>query len=45
MMVVEKAQQLLEHHKHEALRTLNALTEAPLKGLLRRVVSRMLGGV
>lgn len=44
MMVAEKAAQLLEHYKNEAVRTLNPLTCAPLKGLLRRTTSRMLGG-
>ena len=44
LMVVEKAEQLLEHYKNEAIRALNPLTSAPLKGLLRRTTSRMLAG-
>jgi geranylgeranyl pyrophosphate synthase len=42
LMVVEKASQLLEHYTNEAARTLNVLESAPLKGLLRRVLTRML---
>ncbi|MCF7849335.1 MAG: polyprenyl synthetase family protein [Kiritimatiellales bacterium] len=45
LMVVEKAQQLLEHYKNESIRALNPLQSAPLKSLLRRVASKMLGGV
>ena len=44
LMVLEKAGQLLEHYKNEAIRALNPLTNAPLKGLLRRTTSRMLAG-
>jgi geranylgeranyl pyrophosphate synthase len=44
LMVVEKASQLLEHYTHEAARTLNALQRAPMKGLLRRILAKMLGG-
>jgi len=43
-MVEEKAAQLLEHYKHEAVRALNPVRSAPLKGLLRRVAAKMLGG-
>jgi geranylgeranyl diphosphate synthase type II len=45
LMVVEKASQLLEHYKNEAVRALNPLQNALLKTLLRRVASKMLGGV
>jgi len=45
LMVVEKASQLLEHYKNEAVRALNPLQNALLKRLLRRVASKMLGGV
>lgn len=45
LKVDEKAAQLLEHYKNEAIRALNPLKSAPLKGLLRRVVARMLGGM
>jgi len=44
LMVVEKAEQLLEHYKNEAVRALNPLQSALLKSLLRRITSRMLGG-
>ena len=44
LMVVEKASQLLEHYKNEAVRALNPLQNALLKTLLRRVASKMLGG-
>jgi geranylgeranyl pyrophosphate synthase len=40
--VEEKAHQLLEHHRNEALRALNPLEHAPLKGLLRRMVKIIL---
>ncbi|WP_372807065.1 polyprenyl synthetase family protein [Pontiella sp.] len=42
LMVVEKASQLLEHYKNEALRALNPLQSAMLKTLLRRVAAKML---
>ena len=42
MMVEEKAAQLLEHYKNEAVRALNPLACSPLKSLLRRTTSRML---
>ncbi|MBN2163598.1 MAG: polyprenyl synthetase family protein [Pontiellaceae bacterium] len=42
MMVEEKAAQLLEHYKNEAIRALNPLASAPLKSLLRRTTSKML---
>ncbi len=44
LMVEEKAAQLLEHYKNEAVRALNPLKSAPLKSLLRRVATKMLGG-
>ncbi len=44
LMVAEKAAQLLEHYKNEAIRALNPLESAPLKRLLRRVAANMLGG-
>jgi geranylgeranyl diphosphate synthase type II len=45
LMVVEKASQLLEHYKNEAVRALNPLQSAPLKSMLRRLATKMLGGV
>ncbi|VGO17518.1 Hexaprenyl-diphosphate synthase large subunit ((2E,6E)-farnesyl-diphosphate specific) [Pontiella desulfatans] len=42
LMVVEKASQLLEHYKNEAVRALNPLQSAMLKTLLRRVAAKML---
>lgn len=42
LMVVEKASQLLEHYKNEAVRALNPLQNALLKTLLRRVAAKML---
>lgn len=42
MMVDEKAAQLLEHYKNEAIRALNPLASAPLKSLLRRTTAWML---
>ena len=45
LMVVEKASQLLEHYKNEAIRALNPLKNALLKSLLRRVTTKMLSGV
>ena len=44
LMVVEKASQLLEHYKNEAIRALNPLQSAPLKSLLRRITTKMLEG-
>jgi geranylgeranyl pyrophosphate synthase len=44
LMVVEKAGQLLEHYKNEAVRALNPLKNALLKSLLRRLTTKMLGG-
>ena len=41
---VEKASQLLEHYKNEAIRALNPLESAALKTLLRRLASKILGG-
>ncbi|MBN1673079.1 MAG: polyprenyl synthetase family protein [Kiritimatiellae bacterium] len=40
--VEEKARQLYEHYKNEAIRSLNPLGHAHLKGLLRRIVGRIL---
>jgi geranylgeranyl pyrophosphate synthase len=45
LMVSEKAAQLMEHYKNEAIRALNPLKSAPLKSLLRRITTKMLGGV
>lgn len=45
LMVVEKASQLLEHYKNEAVRALNPLQNAMLKTLLRRIASKMLDGI
>ncbi|MCF7817052.1 MAG: polyprenyl synthetase family protein [Kiritimatiellales bacterium] len=45
LMVVEKASQLLEHYKNEAVRALNPLQNALLKSMLRRVATKMLGGI
>lgn len=42
MQVVERAQQLLEHYKNEAIRSLNPLDNSHLKSLLRRIVGRIL---
>jgi geranylgeranyl diphosphate synthase type II len=44
LMVVEKASQLLEHYKNEAIRALNPVKNALLKTLLRRITSNMLDG-
>ena len=41
--VIEKADDLLEAYKEEAIRSLRFLTNATLKGLLRRVVGKILG--
>lgn len=40
--VEDKARQLLEHYKNRAIRSLNPLRDAPLKGLLRRIIRRIL---
>ena len=45
LMIPEKAAQLLEHYKNEAIRALNPLKNSLLKSLLRRVTTKMLGGV
>jgi geranylgeranyl pyrophosphate synthase len=45
LMVPEKAAQLLEHYKNEAVRALNPLKNALLKSLLRRITGKMLDGV
>lgn len=45
LMVSEKAAQLLEHYKNEAVRALNPLQNALLKSLLRRVTSKMLSAM
>ena len=42
LRVEEKARQLLEHHKNEAVRSLSPLRNAHLKGLLRRIIGRIL---
>jgi geranylgeranyl diphosphate synthase, type II len=42
--VEEKARQLLEHYRNEAIRSLSPLRNAPLKALLRRLVGKILGG-
>lgn len=44
LMVSEKAAQLLEHYKNEAIRALNPLKNALLKSLLRRITTKMLDG-
>ncbi|HOW65118.1 MAG TPA: polyprenyl synthetase family protein [Candidatus Paceibacterota bacterium] len=43
LKVEEKARQLLEHYRNEAIRSLSLLQNAQLKGLLRRLVGRILG--
>jgi geranylgeranyl pyrophosphate synthase len=43
LKVEEKARQLLEHYRNEAIRSLSPLQNAQLKGLLRRLVGRILG--
>jgi hypothetical protein len=43
LKIEEKARQLLEHHRNEAIRSLGDLKNAHLKGLLRRLVGRVLG--
>lgn len=41
--IKEKAWQLLEHHRNEAIRSLSGLQDSQLKSLLRRLVGRVLG--
>jgi geranylgeranyl diphosphate synthase, type II len=43
LKVEARAQQLLEHYRNEAIRSLSGLTHSHLKGLLRRLVGRVLG--
>jgi len=43
LKVEEKARQLCEHYKHKAVRTLSPLKSAPLKSLLRKVISQIVG--
>jgi geranylgeranyl pyrophosphate synthase len=43
LKVEEKARQLLEHYKNEAVRSLSPLRNSQLKTLLRRLVGRILG--
>lgn len=40
----QKARQLLEHHRNEAVRSLSPLESAHLKGLLRRLVTKIIDG-
>lgn len=40
----QKARQLLEHYKNEAVRSLSPLESAHLKGLLRRLVTKIIDG-
>lgn len=42
--ITERANQLLEHHKNHAIRSLAELQNAHLKGLLRRLITRILDG-
>jgi len=42
--VEDKARQLLEHYKNDTIRCLSPLQNAHLKGLLRRIVTRILDG-
>ena len=42
LMVVEKAEQLLEHYKNEAIRALNPVQNSLLKSFLRRITAKML---
>jgi geranylgeranyl diphosphate synthase type II len=42
--VEDQAQQLFEHYRNETIRSLGSLRSPPLKGLLRRVVAKILGG-
>jgi geranylgeranyl pyrophosphate synthase len=42
LMVVEKAEQLLEHYKNEAVRALNPVRSSLLKSFLRRITAKML---
>jgi geranylgeranyl pyrophosphate synthase len=39
----EKARQLLDHYRSEAIRSLSGLQNSQLKGLLRRLVGRVIG--
>lgn len=41
---MEKAYQLYEHYKNEAIRSLATLKNAPLKSFLRRVISKICSG-
>ena len=41
---MEKAHQLYEHYKNEAIRSLASLKNAPLKSFLRRVISKICSG-
>ncbi len=43
LRVEEKARQLLDHYRNEAIRSLSPLQNSQLKGLLRRLVGRLLG--
>jgi hypothetical protein len=43
--VEDKARQLLEHYKKEAIRSLASLRHAHLKSLLHRITGRILSGV
>ena len=43
LRIEEKARQLLDHYRNEAIRSLSGLTNSHLKGLLRRLVGRVLG--
>ena len=43
-MAVEKAGLLFEHYKNQAIRSLNPLRNAELKGLLRRIAGKILNG-
>ncbi len=43
LRIEEKARQLLDHHRNEAIRSLSPLQHSHLKGLLRRLVARLLG--
>ena len=41
--MLEKAEELLEAYKEQAVRSLRFLSNATLKGLLRRVVGKIFG--
>ncbi len=43
LQIEEKARQLLDHYRNESIRSLSSLNSSHLKGLLRRLVSRVLG--